>query len=117
MNTVNIQRTPESTRIFDKYYNSEVTVSTQEYDYVYSFFKQVMGTKDIAENFTATVFQIAYQTDVSATQFVENLKGQDAMQLSMSMAYYLNAARSNSTLLSVGQIITPDYYASRNIAD
>lgn len=115
--TVNVQRTNDSTRIFDKYYNSELIVSTQEYDYVYAFFKKVMGTQEIAENFSAAVFQIAQQSDISATTFVENLKNQDSMQLSITMAYYLNYTRSNSTLLGVGQLVTPDFYAARNVVD
>jgi hypothetical protein len=48
--------------------------------------------------------------------YLDNLKGQNEMQLTMSMAYYLNSTRSNSTLLGVGHVITPDYYAARNVA-
>jgi hypothetical protein len=48
-------------------------------------------------------------------QYVDSVKGQNAQTLTMSMAYYLNQVRSNSTLLGVGAVVTPNYYAARNV--
>ena len=115
MGTVNIQRTTTTTKIYDKFYNVEVVVDTAEYDIVVSFFKKVMTDPDLAEQFSAGIFQIAQETGVSPQTYIENLKGQNEMQLTLSMSYYLNSVRSNSTLLGVGQVITPNYYAARNV--
>ena len=116
MASVNVQRDSQQTKILDQFYNTELVVNTQEYDVVYSYFVDVTGNKDLSKNFTANIFQISNQTQVPALTYLENLKGQDAMQLTMSMAYYLNSVRSNSTLLGVGNLITPNFYAARNVA-
>jgi hypothetical protein len=113
--SVNVQRTTTTTQIFDKFYNSEVVVETNQYDYVYSFFKNIMMNDKLAQEFTAQVFIMSQTTGVSATEYVESVRGQNAQTLTMSMAYYLNQTRSNSTLLGVGSVATPNYYAARNI--
>jgi hypothetical protein len=37
------------------------------------------------------------------------------MQVTSTVAFYLNDIRSNATLLGVGNVTTPNVYASRNI--
>jgi len=41
---------------------------------------------------------------------------QNAIQLTATMAYYLNGLRSPSTLLGVNSSVTPNFYTARNIA-
>ena len=113
--SVNVQRTTTTTQIFDKFYNSEVVVETNQYDYVYSFFKSIMTEEKIAQEFTAQVFIMSKDTGVDVMDYVESVKGQNAQTLTMSMAYYMNQTRSNSTLLGVGSVTTPNYYAARNV--
>jgi hypothetical protein len=115
MSSVNVQRTTTTTQIFDKFYNSEVVVETGTYDYVLSFFKSIMTDKKIAQEFTAQVFIMSKDTGVDPMDYVESVRGQNAQTLTMSMAYYLNQTRSNSTLLGVGSVTTPNYYAARNV--
>lgn len=115
MPTVNVQKTNSTTQIFDKFYNSEVVVDTNTYDYVYSFFLSVMEDKQIAQEFTAQIFIMAKDTGADPMDYVKSAEGQNAQTLTMSMAYYLNQTRSNSTLLGVGSVITPNYYAARNV--
>jgi len=116
MSSINVQKSSQQTKIYDKYYNVEFVISTQEYDIVYAYFKKVMNEdEEVAKNFTASIFKLSKDTGVSALTYLENLKGQDAVQLSLTMTYYLNQVRSNSTLLGVGQIITPNFYAARNV--
>lgn len=115
MSSINVQKTNTTTQIFDKFYNSEVVVDTNEYDYVYSYFKSIMLDELLAQEFTAQVFIMSKETGVTAMEYVESVKGQNSQTLSMSMAYYMNQTRSNSTLLGVGSIITPNYYAARNV--
>ena len=115
MSSVNVQRTTTTTQIFDKFYNSEVVVETGTYDYVLSFFKSIMTDEKIAQEFTAQVFIMSKDTGVDPMDYVESVRGQNAQTLTMSMAYYLNQTRSNSTLLGVGSVTTPNYYAARNV--
>lgn len=113
--SVNVQRTTTTTQIFDKFYNSEVVVETNQYDYVFSFFKSIMTDEKIAQEFTAQVFIMSKDTGISPIEYVDSVKGQNAQTLTMSMAYYMNQTRSNSTLLGVGSVTTPNYYVARNV--
>ena len=115
MPTVNVERATNTTKIFDSFYNAEVVVETNQYDYVYSVFKRIMGEEQIAKEFAAQIFIMEQETGISAMKYVESIKGQDAQTLTMSMAYYLNQTRSNSVLLGVGNVVTPNYYAARNV--
>jgi hypothetical protein len=115
MASVNIQRTTQQTRILDEYYNTELVVSTEEYDLVVSFFKRVMADPDVAETFASNLFKISKDTGVSVLTYLENIKNQNELELNLTFSYYLNSTRSNSTLLGVGQVITPNYYAARNV--
>jgi hypothetical protein len=36
-------------------------------------------------------------------------------ELNLTLAYYLNNQRSNSTLLGTSQPVQPNYYAARNV--
>lgn len=115
MPSVNIQRTNTETRIYDKFNNLETVVNSNDYDIVNSYFKSIMQNNDLANEFTAQIFIMANQTGVTAMQYFESVKGQDSQTLTMSMAYYLNQTRSNSVLLGVGNVLTPNYYAARNV--
>ena len=43
------------------------------------------------------------------------IQGQDQLQLSSTLCYYLNNQRSNATLLGINALVTPNYYAARNV--
>jgi len=113
--SVNVQRTNTTTQIFDKFYNSELVVSTTEYDIVHSYFKSIMSNAKLADEFSAQVFIMSKETGVDALEYLDSVKGQDAQTLTMTMAYYLNQTRSKATLLGVGNLVTPNYYAARNV--
>jgi hypothetical protein len=115
MASVNVERTTQITKIYDKFYNIELSVDTNEYDIINSYFLKVMGSTEVARNFSASIFYIADKTGVEPLKYLENIKGQDQLQLSLTMSYYLNQFRSNSTLLGVGNVITPNFYAARNV--
>lgn len=115
MSTVNVEKRGDTTNLLDQYRKTKLTVSTHEYDIVIAFFKKIMADTGIAEVFAANLFTIAKDTGVPVLTYLENLKNQNALQITMTMAYYLNNTRSNTTLLGIGRIITPDYYAARNV--
>jgi len=115
MSSINIKRTDQSVKIIDKFYERTLTIGANEYDVVLSFFKKYLNSDESAKEFTAALLQIAYDADVPVVSYLEQLEGQNALQLSSTMSYYINNLRSNATLLGVGQIITPNYYAARNV--
>jgi len=90
-------------------------VPAAEYDIVHSYFVATMKSKQAADNFTASLFQVANSTKIPVLTLLENMQGQTGSKLSVSMAYYLNQIRSRATLLGVGVPVTPNAYAARNI--
>lgn len=108
-------KTDQTVRIFDRFYQYEAQVSADEYDIVHSFFLSVFENKVNAENFTVTLFRVAQESKTPVLTLLQGLQGQSEIQLTALLAYYINGIRSLSTLLGVGQMVAPNYYAGRNV--
>lgn len=117
MSTVNYTSANLDTtvRIFDNFYAFQATVSANDYDTVLSYFRKVFKDKLAAENFTVTLFQIAEASKQPVLSLLAELQGQDQIQLTSTLCYYLNNQRSNATLLGIQAVVTPNYYAARNV--
>jgi hypothetical protein len=116
-NTLNDMQFDDSKniRLIDEFLDLEIVVSANEYDYVLSYFKKVMKDPTAAENFTMSVYQVSRQTAIPVLEIVESLKGRDGIELTATIAYYLNGTRSPATLLGVKNIVQPNFYAARNV--
>lgn len=99
-------------RIFDKFYKYDANVPAAEYDIVYSFFRSTMETK-VAGNMTSALFQVSANTKIPVLELLDSMKGKTGIDLTISMAYYLNNIRSRATLLGVNAQVVPNYYAAR----
>jgi len=117
MATVNYANpsTDRTIKIFDQFYNYEVSVAAVEYDAVNSYFKSVFGTAEAAGNFTVTLFRIAQQSSIPVMNLLEQIQGQSQTELTLTLAYYLNGLRSKATLLGLNASVTPNYYVARNV--
>ena len=104
-----------TTRVFDSFYNFNVTVDSNAYDVVLSYFQSIFGDSLAAKNFTVNFFQISENTDLPVEQLLQEIAGQNQLQLTATFSYYLNNLRSNSTLLGVSAAVTPNFYAARNV--
>lgn len=102
-------------RIFDEFYNFGLEVDTNDYDAVNSFFESVFVDKEAAQNLTVTFFRIAKETNTSVLTLLEQVQGQTAIEVTATLAYFLNGLRSPSTLLGVNVPVTPNYYTARNV--
>ena len=81
----------QTVRIFDSFYAFNSVVNAVEYDIVYSYFVSVCASKNIAANFTAVLFRIAQETQISVLQLIDQLKGTQKMEMNQILAYYLNS--------------------------
>jgi hypothetical protein len=117
MSTVNYKNpnVDLTVRVFDNFYAYDTNVPAAEYDIVYSYFLSVMSTRQAAGNFTVSLFRVAETTGISPLTLLDEFKGQNGMNLSASLAYYLNAIRSAATLLGVGVALVPNFYQARNV--
>lgn len=117
MSTVNYV-TPSldrTVRIFDEFYKYDTVVNENEYDVVYAFFKSVFAEELAAKNFTISLFQVADQSQIPVLELLDQIQDQDQLQLTATLAYYLNNLRSNATLLGLSAPVVPNYYAARNV--
>lgn len=105
-----------SARVFNAFDAPATQVDSNEYDTVNSYFESVFADKAAAENLTTTFFQIAQQTGVSVLTLLSQVEGQTAIELTATMAYYLNGLRSPSTLLGINSPVVPNFYTARNVA-
>lgn len=105
----------QTVQIFDRFYEYSANVPAMEYDVVLSFFRSVFTTTLAAENMTTALFRIAEESNTPVLTLLQSMEGQNSVQLTISMAYYLNSVRSPATLLGVLQPTTPNYYTARNV--
>ena len=102
-------------KIFDEFYRYSAVVPQLQYDAVYSYFRSVFGTHEAAGNFTITVFRISAASDVPVMDLLQELQGKSQPELTLTLSYYLNSFRSNSTLLGLNVVTQPNFYVARNV--
>jgi len=102
-------------RVFDEFYEFSIEVPANEYDTVNSYFESVFRSRTAAKNFTTTLFRIADQTKTPVLTLLDQIQDQDQIQLTSTLAYYLNGLRSNATLLGINAAVVPNFYAARNV--
>lgn len=105
----------QTVRIFDNFYNYDTNVPAAEYDIVYSYFLKAMSNRQAAGNMTVSLFRIAEETQIPPLTLLNEFQGVSGVELSASLAYYLNQIRSRATLLGVGVSVVPNVYAARNV--
>lgn len=105
----------QTVRIFDDFYQYETQVDANEYDVVNSFFESAFGTDLAAANFSVMLFRVAEETGTPVLTLLDSIRDQDRVQLTQTMAYYLNGMRSPTTLLGITGAATPNYWAARNV--
>lgn len=115
LNTVtNIDLT---TRIFDSFYDFELVVNTDQYDIVYSYFKDICDTQNIAANFTAILFRIAQELNINTLTLLAEIQGTvtNKAHMNQTMAYYLNSFKSKTSLYGISAVPQPVVPVARNI--
>lgn len=103
-------------QIFDNFYNVQVSVSVEQYNLVNAFFLGVCQTKEIANNFTAFLFQVAKMSGLDPMTILASLKGADnKLQVDQKFAYYLNSLKSKTSLYGISVVPRPVIPVARNI--
>lgn len=105
----------QTIRIFDSFYAINLTVNGDQYDIVHAYFLSVCESKNIADNFTAVLFRIAQETQISALDLLDQIKGTTKMEMNQTLAYYLNSFKSKTSLYGIAIIPKSNQPVSRNI--
>jgi hypothetical protein len=111
------QSIDRTVKIFDNFYNKSITIPTNQYDVVLSYFKGVCETETIAKNFTAFFFKVAEQSGIDAITLLETIKGNtnNKLELNQTLAYYLNSFKSKHSLYGVAVVPRPVQPVARNV--
>jgi len=110
-----LNKTSTTVQIRDDFYNFNATIPVNEYDMVYSILRDSMQNNTAAENFTAAIFQIAAANSVSPIDLINSFNTTNKLELTASIASYLNEIRKPTTLLGVPNKVNPNIFAARNV--
>jgi hypothetical protein len=103
---------------FANFYNVQdfPPADANTYDLIYSYLTSVFGNQASAKNLTYALFKISANSGTPIEQIFNIIKAQEgAMQVSKTVSFYLNNIRSNSTLIGVGNTVTPNRNVARNV--
>ncbi len=103
-------------KVFDSFYNFDLVVGANEYELVYSYFKESTGNVNTARNFTTMLFRIAAITDepvLTLLDFLKTVNGK--LKMNGIMAYYLNSLKNKATLYGVAQLPKSNAFIQRNV--
>jgi len=116
-NTVNnvISNDAKNLNLVENFNKDIVAAPAAQYDYVLSFFKRAMKDDSAASNATEAIFNIAAKTQTPVVDLVNTLKNKNELEMTASLAYYLNGIRAPSTLLGVATPNTANFFAARNV--
>lgn len=104
-----------SARVFNDFQPPGPTVDSNEYAVVNSFLKSITRSTFDADRLTAVFFEISRAVRKPVQELLDEVKGQNELQLTATLAAYLNSINSPSTLLGVYAPVVPNFYAARNV--
>lgn len=114
VNTIN-PNVDLTVRVFDSFYTFDANVPANEYDTVNSYFLSVFNDKTAAKNFTTAMFRVAFESQIPILTLLQEIATPDKVQLTSTIAYYLNGLRSPCTMLGVSSTTAPNVFAARNV--
>lgn len=108
-------RIDTTVQIFDRFYGYQDYVPVDQYDAVRSYFLSVFDSATSADNMTVSFFRISRVSEIPVMTLLQQVQGQTAPELTLTLAYYLNGLNSSSTLLGLNVPTQPNYYVAHNI--
>lgn len=100
---------------FDNFYSIPPAISADAYQIVETFFLNNTGSPTTAQSYALNLFRIAQITDQNVLDLLKNFEGQDAMNMTLTMAYYLNTVSDKTVMFGVSALPTPVFAVARNI--
>lgn len=107
----------QTVAIFDQFYDFTAQVNGDQYEIVYSFFKEYTSSEEAARSFSSTLFVIANETKINVLDLLETFQSAngDKMKVSLTMAYYLNTISNKTVMYGVNDVVSPNNLVQRNI--
>lgn len=107
----------QTIRIYDQFYNTDMIVNSNEFDIVFSFFKNICATEQIAGNYTSFLFRVSNDSGIPVMEFMDDLNRMktNKMLINSFLAFYLNKFRSKTSLYGQSTSPRPVQPVARNI--
>jgi hypothetical protein len=102
-------------RVYDSFYEFDTVVDGNEYDIVYSYFKNTCANVTVASNFTSFLFRIANTLGKPVLEILDSMKGTTSSETNAIIAYYLNSFKSKTSLYGISIVPKPNQTVQRNI--
>lgn len=107
-------------RVFNQFYDVDLVVDASQYDIVYAYFSNLTSNQRIARTYAEILFIVANITQENVLDLLQTFQNNDdsmnAMNIALSMAYYLNTLSPNKTVLyGVNNQLIPNETVQRNI--
>jgi cation diffusion facilitator CzcD-associated flavoprotein CzcO len=96
-------------------YRSTYQIDSNQYELVLSFFRGVTTTLTAAKSYTQNLFDISAQTGYDIMDLLDAMSDQDALQVTATMAYFLNSFSDKTVMYGVSSIMKPNSHAGRNV--
>jgi hypothetical protein len=115
--TVLKEKQDSTTRIYDAFYDLQISPPAGQYEVVNAFFTQYCDDQRTSEAFTVNLFRISLLTKTDIFTLLNSFKGaQNSMQITLTMAYYLNSINPHKAVLyGVNNVLVPVTSVQRNI--
>lgn len=100
---------------FNGYFEKTLQINANLYDTVLGFFNLRMNSLEAAQAMTAAVITSAFENNVDPLQLIKSMRDLDSIQLTDTLALYLNETRRNTSLLGTIQPRQVNRNVARNI--
>jgi hypothetical protein len=107
-------RSNDTSKLLNRYYNQEIYYTPSEVDAVIGYFQKRGFDQVAAVNTAAIILQQAGVDKIPVFELIDTLKGINDVQLSNVIAQILNLSRSSCSTIGY-KIIVPNLSEQRNI--
>jgi hypothetical protein len=102
-------------KIFDQFYNLELFIDGNQYEIVYSFFRNYTSSEEIASTYAEALFKISSLTGIPVSNLLETFQGSNGLAITATIAYYLNSLGNKTLMYGVSNSPIPVEPIQRNI--
>ena len=102
-------------KIFNQFYNTDLIINSSEYEIIYSYFKDVSKSNNIAKNFSIFLFRIASFTGKPVLELLDYISGKSTLETNTMIIYYLNSIKSKTALYGVSAVPKPNQTILHNV--
>jgi len=115
LNKIDLSAQQETPEYFSNLYDTIVTISSEQNDYVMSFFENLTGDKAAAEILASGVIYTAARRDLDIIAAITEFQTLEPRQINRALAMFLNTQRYGTSYLGLNTSAEVSPYTLRAI--